>query len=107
MAGEEEWKENTEIWKAKGRAMDTNTGESPGYQSHGSPYSLETHLVRSERTLGTYGRWAHGTMDWWMYEKNWKVLRHMLLDPRPSGKNCHTFSDPLPLELDVLYGQPL
>ena len=25
--------ENTEIWKAKGRAMDTNTGESPGYQS--------------------------------------------------------------------------
>ena len=24
---------NTEIWKAKGKAMDTNTGESPGYQS--------------------------------------------------------------------------
>jgi len=33
MAGEEEWKENTEIWKAKGRALDTNRGESPGYQS--------------------------------------------------------------------------
>jgi len=25
-----EWK-NTEIWKAKGRARDTNTGENPGY----------------------------------------------------------------------------
>jgi len=33
MAGEEEWMENTEIRKAKGKAMDTNTGESPGYQS--------------------------------------------------------------------------
>jgi len=22
-----------EIWKGKGRMMDTNTGESPGYQS--------------------------------------------------------------------------
>ena len=28
MAGEEERIENTKIWKAKGRAMDTNTGES-------------------------------------------------------------------------------
>jgi len=27
-----EWK-NTEIWKAKGKAMDTNMGESTGYQS--------------------------------------------------------------------------
>ena len=27
-----EWK-NTEIWKVKGKAMDTNTGESQGYQS--------------------------------------------------------------------------
>ena len=27
-----EWK-NTKIWKAKGKAMDTNTGERPGYQS--------------------------------------------------------------------------
>jgi len=25
--------ENTEIWNAKGMAMDTNTGESPEYQS--------------------------------------------------------------------------
>ena len=33
IAGEEEWMENTEIWKAKGKAMDTNTGESPGYHS--------------------------------------------------------------------------
>jgi len=37
--------ENTEIWMAKGKAMDTNTGESPGYQS------LETHLLR--KVLGT------------------------------------------------------
>ena len=29
------------------------------------------------------------------------------LDPHPSVTNCHTFSDPLPLERDVLYGQPL
>jgi len=33
MAGEEEWMENTQIWKAKGKALDTNTGQSPGYQS--------------------------------------------------------------------------
>jgi len=25
--------ENTEIWKAKGKAMDANTGDSTGYQS--------------------------------------------------------------------------
>jgi len=31
--------ENTEIWKAKGKAIDTNTGKSPGYQPG-------THLVR-------------------------------------------------------------
>ena len=24
---------NTMIWKAKGKAMDTNTGKSPGYHS--------------------------------------------------------------------------
>ena len=29
----------------------------------------------------------------------------MLLTP-PSVTNCHTFSDPLPLERDVLYGRP-
>jgi len=33
MAGEEELIENTDIWKAKGKAMDTNTGENRGYQS--------------------------------------------------------------------------
>ena len=38
-----EWK-NTEIWRAKGKAMDANTGGSPEYQSQ--PNSLETHLVR-------------------------------------------------------------
>ena len=38
-----EWK-NTEMWKAKGKAMDTYMGGSPGYQSQ--PNSLETHLVR-------------------------------------------------------------
>jgi len=30
----------------------------------------------------------------------------MLFTPLPVT-NCHTFSDPLPLERDVLYGQPL
>src|SRR6218665_1296484 len=29
------------------------------------------------------------------------------LDPLPSVTNCHTFSDPLPLERDVLYERPL
>src|SRR6218665_3709613 len=33
-----EWK-NSKIWKPKGKAMDTNTGSSPGYQSQ--PNSLE------------------------------------------------------------------
>jgi len=40
-----EWK-NTKTWKAKGKAMDTNTGSGisgPGYQSQ--PNNLETHLV--------------------------------------------------------------
>jgi len=31
----------------------------------------------------------------------------MLLTPRPSVTNCYTFSDPRPLERDVLYGLPL
>ena len=31
----------------------------------------------------------------------------MLLTSPPSVTNCHTFSDPLPLERDVLYGRPL
>ena len=29
----------------------------------------------------------------------------MLLTP-PLVTNCHTFSDPLPLERDILYGRP-
>ena len=29
------------------------------------------------------------------------------LDPPPPVTNCHTYSDPLPLERDVLYGRPL
>jgi len=31
----------------------------------------------------------------------------MLLTAPPPVTNCHTFSDPLPLERDVLYGRPL
>ena len=31
----------------------------------------------------------------------------MLLTPPPPVTNCHTFSNPLPLERDVLYGRPL
>ena len=33
-----------------------------------------------------------------------KVRRHMLLYPSPVT-NCHTSSDPLPLEYDVVYGR--
>jgi len=44
MAGEKEGMEKTKIWKAKGKAMDTNMGGSPGYQSQ--PNCLETRLVR-------------------------------------------------------------
>ena len=29
------------------------------------------------------------------------------LDPLPPVTNCHTFSDPVPLKRDVLYGRPL
>ena len=35
------------------------------------------------------------------------VTSHALDPPLPPVTNCHTFSDPLPLERDVLYGQPL
>ena len=30
MAGEEECMENPEIWKAKGKVIDTNMGKNPG-----------------------------------------------------------------------------
>src|SRR6218665_2614326 len=36
----------------------------------------------------------------------WVWLRHWLFDPSPVA-NCHTFSDPAPLERDVLYERPL
>ena len=39
-----------QVWKAKGRAMDTNTGESPGHQSQSN--SWETHLVRKRWDIG-------------------------------------------------------
>ena len=35
-----------------------------------------------------------------------RVTSHAL-DPHPPVTNCHTFSDPFPLERDVLYGRPL
>src|SRR6218665_1493861 len=35
------------------------------------------------------------------------VTSHALAPPPPPVTNCHTFSNPLPLERDVLYGQPL
>src|SRR6218665_3071451 len=34
------------------------------------------------------------------------VMSHAL-DPLPPVTNCHTFSDPLPLERGALYGRPL
>ena len=33
MAGEEEWMDKHQDMEAKGKAMDTNMGESPRYQS--------------------------------------------------------------------------
>ena len=56
-----EWK-NTKMWRAKGKAMNTNTGGSPGYQNQSN--SLEIHLVRKWG-----GHWTPtGTepMDQWM-----------------------------------------
>ena len=44
---------NTEIWKAKRKAMDTNTGESL-QDTRVSSNSLETYLVRKCGTLDTY-----------------------------------------------------
>jgi len=55
---------NTEIWKAKGKAMDTNTGGSPGYQSQSN--SLKTHLVRKWRDIGhlwALSPWSYGWME--------------------------------------------
>ena len=54
----------TEIWKAKGKAMDTNTGEGPGY--HSQSHSLETHLVRGHWTptgAEPMDQWMDGWMD--------------------------------------------
>src|SRR6218665_1792851 len=39
--------------------------------------------------------------------KNCISVTSHALDPLPPVTNCHTFSDPLPLERDVLYGRPL
>src|SRR6218665_2368602 len=39
-----------QVWKAKGGAMDTNTGESPGHQSQSQ--QLGTHLVRKRWGIG-------------------------------------------------------
>jgi len=39
--------------------------------------------------------------------KNYKCDVTCSLPPLPPVTNCHTFSDPFPLERDVLYGRPL
>ena len=39
--------------------------------------------------------------------KIWLSVTSHALEPPPPVTNCHTFSDPLPLEHDVLYGRPL
>ena len=47
-----------------------------------------------------------------MYDKKFISVISQALDlwpdvtGRPPVTNCHTFSDPLPLERDVLYGRP-
>ena len=40
-------------------------------------------------------------------EKIESVTSHNLYPPLPPVTNCHTFSDPPPLERDILYGRPL
>jgi len=62
MAGKEEWMENTETWKLNAKAMDTNTGQSPGPRA--SANSLETHKISDQRTkttntLGNYYCYCH------------------------------------------------
>ena len=42
-----------------------------------------------------------------MYDKKCISMMSHALYPPPPVTNCHTFSDPLPLERDVLYGRPL
>src|SRR6218665_817364 len=49
MADKSEWK--TPIMESEGKAMDTNTGESPEHQIK-SQYSWETHLVRKRWDIG-------------------------------------------------------
>src|SRR6218665_1006964 len=42
-----------------------------------------------------------------MYHTKFISVTTHALDPLPPVTNRHTFSDPLPLERDVLYGRPL
>src|SRR6218665_1541910 len=42
-----------------------------------------------------------------MYEYFKSVTSHAIGPPLPPVTICHTFSDPSPLERDVLYGRPL
>ena len=70
--------ENTEVWKAKReKAMDTNTGGSPGYQSQ--PNSLETHLVKKWGDIG-HQRAAYPRII--QYDTTTRVFVHW--SPRPS-----------------------
>src|SRR6218665_2044014 len=41
-----------------------------------------------------------------MYDKKFISVMSHAFYPLPFVTNCHTFSDPLPLERDVLYGRP-
>src|SRR6218665_1198082 len=43
----------------------------------------------------------------YMYEKYFKSVTSHALGSPPPVTNCHTFSDPSPLERDVLYGRLL
>src|SRR6218665_616141 len=40
-----------------------------------------------------------------VYDKKFISVTSHVLDPPPTVTNCHTFSNPLPLERDVLYGR--
>src|SRR6218665_6986 len=42
-----------------------------------------------------------------MYEQKLKSVMSHALDPLPSVTNCHTFSDPLPLEHEYFIDSPI
>src|SRR6218665_757842 len=66
-------------------------------------------LLLSQYMYICYNRKLNITLNFMfnMYDKKCISVTSHALDPLPPVTNCHTYSDPLPLERDVLYGRPL